>query len=145
MGKLYCRKRLLISLILIFSSISLNTAFAAPCVLDESSPEFLIPEQCSVNDIAGIEFIDLRFSKVDNDPGVNLINDPGNVVRSGAVRYSFSLFTPVFDTRVPGCPLSFNAGIIEPNDEIAFFTPASANARTLNIAWILDCEIAQDR
>jgi hypothetical protein len=123
----------------------MNTALAAPCVLDESSPDFLIPAECSIENITGLQFSNLRFSKVDNNPGVNLTNDPGNLIRFGAASYSFSFFTPVFDTRVEGCPLSFNASIIEQNDEIAFFTAARANRRSISVAWILDCEIVQDR
>lgn len=131
--------------LMFFYCIGMNVALAAPCVLDQNSPKFLIPDACFIGNFAGVEFNNLRYGKVDNNPGFNLDNDPGNVIRFGMASYSFLFFIPIFDTREAGCPLTFNASLLEPNDEIAFYTAAFADRRSVSIAWVLDCEIIQDR
>lgn len=144
-------KFILNNLIIVFVSFYFNVVSAESCVIDEASDDFLIPNECTVggNAVNALEFFgigpnDLRFGKVDEISG--------NTIRIGAANHTVSIARLIFDTSEDDCASSNDVTDIEENDEIAFFTiqdfffnNAIIDQRPVNIIWILDCEIVQDR
>lgn len=134
-------------------SLYLGVVYAEPCILDEASDDFLLPNNCTVETPAGsenvlealgIELTDIRFGKVDEITG--------NVIRIGAANHTISAARLIFDTSDDDCESTIDQTSIQEEDEIAFFAipnfifnDAISDQRPVNIIWILDCEIVQDR